>query len=134
MRDGRSATLRLPAANITAKGNLMQIKGAEASAKPGAINDCSGSKPVNLEVSKCVPVCPRKRTYLPILDLLPPPALGERGHGGLARRLVAVRRRPVLMLAKGLGPVVATRGVVLRARRGHSLFRLRVKLIGIGLH
>jgi hypothetical protein len=27
----------------SAKGNLMQIKGAEASAKPGAINDRSGS-------------------------------------------------------------------------------------------
>jgi hypothetical protein len=60
--------------------------------------------------------------------------LGERRHRGLARRLVVVRRRPFLMLAKGLGPVVATRGVVLRARRGYSLFRLRVKLIGIGLH
>src|SRR6516165_8026269 len=27
------------------------------------------------------------------IELLPPPALGERGHGGLARRLVAVRGR-----------------------------------------
>src|SRR5262245_54722277 len=25
-------------------------------------------------MSKCFPVCPRKRTYLPILELLPPPA------------------------------------------------------------
>src|SRR5262249_60541911 len=98
MRDGRSATLRLPAANITAKGNLMQIKGAEASAKPGAINDCSGSKPVNLEVSKCVPVCPRKRTYLPILELPPPPTLRERRHRGLAPRLVAARRRAVFLV------------------------------------
>jgi hypothetical protein len=45
------------------------------------------------------PVCPRKRTYLPISELLPPPALGERRHRGLARRLVAVRRRAVLMVA-----------------------------------
>src|SRR5262249_56768545 len=30
----------------SAKGNLMQIKGAEASAKRGAINDCSGSHSV----------------------------------------------------------------------------------------
>src|SRR5215831_5337440 len=28
-------------------------------------------------------VCPRKQTYLPILELLPPPALGERRHRGL---------------------------------------------------
>src|SRR5262249_17782906 len=26
------------------------------------------------------PVCPRKRTYLPILELLPPPVLSERGQ------------------------------------------------------
>jgi len=30
------------------------------------------------------PGCPRKRTYLPISELLPPPALGERRHRGLA--------------------------------------------------
>src|SRR5262249_19019029 len=35
------------------------------------------------------PVCPRKRTYLPISELLPPPALGERRHRGLARRLIS---------------------------------------------
>ena len=77
-----------------------------------------------------------KRTYLPILELLPPSALRERRHRGLARHCVAVRRDAVLMLAKGFGPldVMARRGVVLRARRGHRLFRLRVKLIGIGLH
>src|SRR5215831_4419537 len=44
-----------------------------------------GSKPVKLGTSKCFQVCPRKRTYLPILELLPPPALGERRHRGLAR-------------------------------------------------
>src|SRR5262249_23712416 len=45
--------------------------------------------------SKCFPVCPRKRTYLPILELLLPLALGERRHRCLARRRVAVRRRAV---------------------------------------
>jgi len=59
-----------------------------------------------------------------------PPALR---HRGLARRRVAVRWRAVLVLAQGLGDVVAPCGVVLRARRGHRLFRLRVKLVGIGL-
>src|SRR5262249_29921884 len=45
-------------------------------------------------------VCPRKQTYLPILELLPPPALGEHRHRGLARRGIArrlirsPRRRP----------------------------------------
>jgi len=37
---------------------------------------------------------------LPILELLPPPALGERRHRGLARRLVAVRRHAVLRWPK----------------------------------
>jgi hypothetical protein len=40
---------------------------------------------------------PPKRGF-PILDLLPPPALGERRHRGLPRRLVAVHRRAVLMI------------------------------------
>src|SRR5215472_7244604 len=45
-------------------------------------------------------VCPRKQTYLPILELLPPPALGEHRHRclarrGIARRLIrSPRRRP----------------------------------------
>ena len=57
-----------------------------------------------------------------MLALFPPPVLKERRRRGLARRLVAVRRRPVLILAKGLGPVVATRGVVLtRAPRSPPL-------------
>jgi hypothetical protein len=38
-----------------------------------------------------LPPCPRKRTCLPILELLPPPALGERRHRGLARLRIAVR-------------------------------------------
>jgi hypothetical protein len=35
--------------------------------------------------------------------LLPPPALGERGHRGLARRLVAVRWRAVFAIVEGDG-------------------------------
>ena len=34
---------------------------------------------------------------LPILELVPPPALGERRHRGLARRSIAVHRRAVLV-------------------------------------
>ena len=37
----------------------------------------------------------------PILELAPPPTLGERRHRGLARRLVAVRWRAVLVMAEG---------------------------------
>src|SRR5262249_32434698 len=44
-----------------------------------------GSKPVKLGTSKCFQ-CPRKRTYLPILELLRPSTLGERRHRCLARR------------------------------------------------
>jgi cold shock protein len=32
---------------------------------------------------------------------LPPPALGKRSHGGLARRSIAVRRRAIFMVAEG---------------------------------
>ena len=42
-------------------------------------------------------VCPRVASF-------PPPTLGERRHRGLARRLVAVRRGAVLMIAKGQRP------------------------------
>jgi len=41
-------------------------------------------------MSNCCPVCPRKRTSLPILERLPPPALRECRHRGLARRFVPV--------------------------------------------
>ena len=46
---------------------------------------------------------PRKRTYLPILELLPPPASRECCHRGLARRLVAVRWRARYAAAGGGG-------------------------------
>src|SRR5262249_7635715 len=52
-----------------------------------------GSQAVKLITSKCFPVCPRKRTYLPISELLPPPAIGQRRHRGLARRLITVSRQ-----------------------------------------
>src|SRR5262245_29553962 len=45
----------------------------------------------------------RKRTYLPILELLPPPAFCERRHRGLARRR-AVRRCAVLVISEGERP------------------------------
>src|SRR5262245_4151413 len=59
-----------------------------------------GSKAERLSFS----LCPRKRTYLPILELLPPPAFRECRHRGLARRLITVGRRAVLMVAKGERP------------------------------
>ena len=43
---------------------------------------------------------PESGTNLPILELLPPPALSERRHRGLARRAVAVRRRAVVVWLK----------------------------------
>src|SRR5262249_7512231 len=52
----------------------------------GCCRPASGSKAERLSF----PLCPRKRTYLPILQLLPPPALRERCHGGLARRGIAI--------------------------------------------
>jgi hypothetical protein len=41
----------------------------------------------------------RLRCCLACIEGLPPPALGERRHRRLAHRLVAVRWRPVLMVA-----------------------------------
>ena len=87
-----------------------------------------GSKPVKLRTSKCFPVCPRKQTSLPILELLPPPAFCECRHRRLACRLVAVRRRAILMMSKEATSACwcrisratslddARRGAVLRAK------------------
>jgi hypothetical protein len=47
---------------------------------------------------------PPKADLPPDLKLLPPPTLCECRHRRLARRLVAVRRRAVLMLPKGQRP------------------------------
>src|SRR6516162_968938 len=63
-----------------------------------------GSKAEKLDLSIRCPLCPRKRTYLPILELLPSPTLGERRHGGLARRLITVGRRAIFVLPKGERP------------------------------
>ena len=59
-----------------------------------------GFRSGKLRTSKCLPICPRKRTYLPILERLPTPALRECRHRGLARRLVAVGWPAVRVLAK----------------------------------
>src|SRR6266446_9407746 len=48
----------------------------------------------------------------------PPPALGERSHRCLARRLVAVRRRAILMMPKGERP--QPRRSLWRARGSHD--------------
>src|SRR5215475_5245507 len=75
-------------------------------------NDSLGSKAVRLRMNTCFPVCARKRTYLPILELLPPPALGERRHRGLARRLelwctAAPERQYLASLRSGLWDLLA---------------------------
>src|SRR5262249_39094253 len=67
-------------------------------------NGSLGSKAVRLRMNTCFPVCARKRTYLPILDLLPPPTFRERGHGGLARHLVAVHRLTIFVGQDGPQP------------------------------
>ena len=56
------------------------------------------------QMEQCFSVSPSKKTYLPILELLPPPALGECRHRGLARRLVAVRRCAIVMVAEHQRP------------------------------
>src|SRR6516165_629406 len=53
---------------------------------------------------------PRKRIYLPILELLPPPAFGERPHRGLARHLVAVHRLTIFVGQDGPQPWRSNRG------------------------
>src|SRR5262245_43522265 len=84
-------------------------------------------------MSKYFSVCPRKRTYLPILELLPPPALGDRRHRGLGRRGGAVRcgavfvmlcperPHPRLAYRRGSGPALCverSRHAPARWRRG----------------
>src|SRR5215469_14304917 len=69
-----------------------------------ALGPTTRPKPEKLRISKCFPVAPESGTYLPILELLPLPAFRERRHRGLPRRLVPVRRRAILMIAKGQRP------------------------------
>src|SRR5262245_23775370 len=88
----------------------MRIRKLRASQNSGSASqqnrmlDFGGSKPVRLRPSKKLPPCPRKRTCLPILELLPSPALGERGHRGLARRGVAMGRVAILVMPEGQCP------------------------------
>ena len=67
-------------------------------------NDRFGQKAKSSERANVVRFAPESGTYLPILELLPPPVFRERRHRGLARRLVAVRQRAVLVVAKGQHP------------------------------
>src|SRR5262252_773058 len=71
---------------------------------PSRVLAVNRSRPVRLITSRIFPLCPRKRTYLPILELLPPPALRERSHRGLACRLVAMRWPTVFVMAEGQCP------------------------------
>src|SRR5215831_396572 len=80
--NGRSMTQRLGA----------RFRGACSMGKK--YNHLGATRPVR----KCCPLCPGKRTYLPILELPPPPTLRERRHRGLARRIVAVRWRTAVMI------------------------------------
>src|SRR5262249_35770488 len=68
------------------KGRIPRLQCAVFTFKEGRmlVAVVSGSKAERLGF----PLCPRKRTYLPILELLPSPTLGERRHRGHARRLV----------------------------------------------
>src|SRR5262249_56077199 len=82
---------------------------------------------------KFFPVRPRRRPSPPILELLPPPALGDRRHRGLARRGIAVRwcavfvmlarerPHPRLAYRRGSGPALClerSRHAPARWRRG----------------
>jgi hypothetical protein len=69
-----------------------------------APEDRLGSKPVKLGLSKCSPVCPRKRIWRRLAIPYPFPAFRERCHRGLARLGIAVRRRVILMVPEGQRP------------------------------
>src|SRR5262249_17333228 len=70
-----------------------------------ALGPTTGSKPEKLSISKCFSVLPPKAELPPDLRTTPcRQVLAKRRHRGLARRLVVVRRRAVLMMAKGERP------------------------------
>jgi hypothetical protein len=74
-----------------------------------ALDPTTGSKPEKLRISKCFPVCPRKRTYL---ERLLPPVLRERRHRRLARRVelwcaAAPERQYLASLRSGLWDLLA---------------------------
>src|SRR5262249_17444055 len=79
--NGRSMTQRLGA----------RFRGACSMAKK--YNHLGVTRPVR----KCCPLCPGKRTYLPILELLPPPTLRERRHRGPARRRACIEQVRALL-------------------------------------
>jgi hypothetical protein len=58
---------------------------------------------VSVVTDKQVTIAVRAMTRVVIL-VLPPPTLRERRHRGLARRLIAVRRRAVLVMSEGQSP------------------------------
>ena len=68
--------------DTTPRARSLPVQGGQDA---GCCRPASGSKAERLSF----PLCPGQRTYLPILELLPPPTLRERRHRGLARRLVA---------------------------------------------
>ena len=73
-------------------------------------------------MSTCFPVCPRKRTTLPILELR------ERRHRCLARRLEAVRRRASYAAGGGGGGFSGLGGDGLGGRGGKMATR-KVKCV-----
>src|SRR5262249_31857541 len=70
-----------PARRMERLGHIRNLTGETDAERRAATND-------HEIIQAAIPLCPRKRTS-PILELLPPPALRERRHRGLARRLVA---------------------------------------------
>src|SRR5262249_47245887 len=75
--------------------NLIQIKGAEASAKPGAINDCSGS------FTSLLPSRPVR--FAPRADIRPMPAFMSTRPTAQPKLNLLKSRRPARPLAALLG-------------------------------
>ena len=66
----------------------------------GNVGSGSHDRPQNPKSSvsaDAFPICPREQTYLPISELLPPPALGERRHRGLALENCAFPKNPKVL-------------------------------------
>jgi hypothetical protein len=95
------------------------------------LNASGQSHPNTTDQTK--PGCAQRRhgpaRVLKSKPLLPPPALRERGHRGLARRRVAVRRSAILVVAEGQRP---KRGTPPRARRRY-LAGLTGKMTAFGI-
>src|SRR5215470_3750012 len=69
------------------------------------------------------------KANFPILELLPSPTLSEHRHRGLARRLVAVRRRAVLRWQTGRARARVGRSAVPRTDKSHLAERASRGLI-----